>query len=247
MIGKGKSITHTRSLMDYVQSRDQAIELDRNLLIGETPLEMSNEFKMFQNLNSRCSKNSFSFVISPSVKDGKTLSQDDYKNIARDFLKEINLEKNQYVAYLHQEKQHKHIHIVTNRVNQQGIAYKDNFIGKKSQNIAEELARTYKLEVAQDIQRQNELSIKQHIEMAHEVVIKQKPKSIDKYAEMMREKGIQTHMKRAKDGRVVGVKFQVGKQMINGSSVSKLLSAMNIQKTLFNIAKRIISSSIRGI
>ena len=64
---------------------------------------------------------------------------------------------------------------------------------------------------------------------------------------MMNKYGIKLYLKKAKDGKIVGVTFKIGNKMITGSSVDKLLSAMNIQKAFVNIAKIIIKQTIKSI
>ena len=45
----------------------------------------------------------------------------------------------------------------------------------------------------------------------------------------MEEYGIQTHRRIASDGKVVGLKFQIGEETIKGSSVDRGFSAANLQ------------------
>ncbi|MHA7877945.1 MAG: hypothetical protein ACX93T_03445 [Bacteroidota bacterium] len=69
MIAKGKSIRHLSASIDYARIREQATVLDKNI-VTHTPQDVAKEFKAFQDINQRCARNSFSFVISPTVKDG---------------------------------------------------------------------------------------------------------------------------------------------------------------------------------
>jgi len=247
MIGKGKSIMHTRNAINYISTRDLAEELDRNLIIGESPEEISNEFDIFQKLNSRCTNNSFSFVISPDIDDGRKITQTDHRDIVRDFLKRMDLDSHQYIAYLHKEKQHKHIHIVVNRVDQQGIAYKDNFIGKRSQDAAEQIARTRNMVVARDVQQKNEQILKERISLEHSRVMQRQPRDIHDYADLMEKRGVKTHLKKANNGQVVGIRFQVGNKYIKASQVNRMLSALNLQQTLVEIARTVVKQMVRSM
>ncbi len=247
MIGKGKSIAHASNAIDYAMNKENAIEIDRNMVVGESGKEISNEFKIFQELNSRCEKNSFSFVVSPSIEDGKELTKSDYKKITQDFLKELNLKNNQYISFLHRDKDHFHLHIFTNRIDEIGKAKKDNYIGKKAQKAAERIAKDRHLIVAKDIQIEKEAKLRHVIEKAHSKVLKNKPKNIQEYASLMKQHGIKTHLKHANNGKLVGIKFQIGELTIKGSAVNKLMSAMNLQKTILNLSKTIIKHLGRSI
>ena len=86
MIGKAKSISHVSNAINYAQNKIKAVEINRNKVIGENGKEIAKEFRVFQNLNSRCNRNSFSFVLSPSIEDGAKLAETDFAKIAIDFL-----------------------------------------------------------------------------------------------------------------------------------------------------------------
>lgn len=247
MIGKGKSISHAANAIDYAMNKENSIEIDRNMVVGETGKEISNEFKIFQKLNSRCSKNSFSFVVSPSIEDGKQLSNSDFKKISQEFLKELKLENNQSITFLHKDKNHYHLHIFQNRINEFGIAKKDNYIGKKAQKAAERIALNRNLITAKEIQINKETNLREIIEKAHTKVIDQKPEDIIQYANLMKEHNIITHLIYANNSKFVGIKFKVGEQTIKGSAVNKLMSAMNLQKTILNLSKTIIKETGRTI
>jgi hypothetical protein len=73
MIAKGKSISHLSASITYALRREQAVILDKNI-VSQTPSEVAKEFKLFQQLNQRCERNSLSFVLSPTIEDGKNLS-----------------------------------------------------------------------------------------------------------------------------------------------------------------------------
>ena len=91
MIAKGRSISHLSASINYALSKEAAVVLDKNI-VAETPTEVAKEFKLFQDLNQRCERNSFSFVISPTIEDGKDLSQEQLASINKSFLEEMKLQ-----------------------------------------------------------------------------------------------------------------------------------------------------------
>ncbi len=140
MIAIGKSITHLRASLAYAQSKEKGILLDKNI-ISDSPSEVLKEFGLFQSLNSRCARNTFSFVLSPTVEDGHHLSYDGFRQIPRSFLSKMDLESHQYIAFLHQNTPHKHIHLYVNRISKEGIAYKDSYLSNRSSRTAELIAQ----------------------------------------------------------------------------------------------------------
>jgi len=232
MIGKAKSISHVSNAINYAKNKKDAVEISRNLVIGETGKEIAKEFRVFQNLNARCQRNSFSIVLSPTIPDGNKLTNYDFAKLAEDFLSRMDLKENQFISFLHSDKDHKHLHIFVNRINATGKAYKDNFISKKAQRIAERVAKDWNFTTAKEIQQAKEEWLKEHITDAHERILPQKPKDIFEYANYMKLYGIELHLKQASNGKVVGLKFQVGKDSIKASSVHRSYSAARLQKTI---------------
>lgn len=142
MIGMVKSVSGGGALFNYVCKPSKGFEVDRNLVSGITPKEIFDDFKVYIEQNQRASKKIFSMVLSPSIEDGHRFSRKDFREITLEFLKELDFDyKNQpYIAFLHNEKNHFHVHIIASRVNGDGSLIKDNHIGKKAQWAAHRVA-----------------------------------------------------------------------------------------------------------
>lgn len=142
MIGMAKSVVGGGTLFNYVCNPDKGFEVDRNLISGANSKEIFDDFKIYIEQNQRASKKIFSMVLSPDIKDGNNMQKDNFKFLTRDFLKELDIDyKNQpYVAFLHTEKKHHHIHILLSRVKDDGSLIKDNHVGKKAQWAAHRIA-----------------------------------------------------------------------------------------------------------
>ena len=152
--------------------------------------------------------------------------------INRTPLESIILEENQYISFLHSDEKHKHLHIFVNRIDSNGKAYKDHFISKKAQRIAESVAKQWNFTTANEIQLQKEERLARQIKDAHNKILSQRPRNIFEYAEQMKLFSIQTHLKQASDGKVVGVRFQIGDDSIKASSVHHSFSAAKLQKII---------------
>ncbi len=232
MIGKGKSIAHTSNAIDYAMNKPHAIEVSRNLLVGETGKQMAQEFRVFQNFNARCQRNSFSFVLSPTIPVGNKLTNEAFTNLTDDFLSRMKLNENQFISFLHSDDKHKHLHIFVNRINENGKAYKDNYISKKAQRIAESMAKARGFTTAKEIQIEKEERLSQQIKETHGKVLQQNPRDIFEYAEFMKDYGIQPQLKQASNEKVVGIRFHIGKESIKASAVDRSFSAARLQKLI---------------
>lgn len=232
MIGKAKSISHVSNAINYAKNKKGAVEINRHNVAGETGREIAKEFRVFQNLNARCERNSLSVVLSPSIPDGIKLTHADFAKLTDDFLERMKLKEQQYISFLHSDRDHRHLHIFVNRIDSNGKAYKDHFISKKAQRIAESIAKEWGFTTAKEIQQQKEDRLSNQINNAHEKILPQRPRNIFEYAEQMNLFGIQMQLKQAPDGKVVGIKFRIGEESIKASSIHRSFSAANLQKII---------------
>lgn len=86
MIGKGHSIARTGASIDYGwnQEKDAEVVL-KEYLAGDTPQEITEEFKIIQSQNEHCINNTLSFILSPTIEDGKNLTKKAQRNSLKIF------------------------------------------------------------------------------------------------------------------------------------------------------------------
>ena len=60
------------------------------------------------------------------------------------------------MPFVHTEKEHKHVHIILNRVKQDGTLIKDSFISKKAQFVAHEMALKHGFTSAKELKKVKE-------------------------------------------------------------------------------------------
>jgi len=237
MIGMGKSISHTSASMSYGLREDKKPEIVYSqYLAGDTPKEITQEFKTIQQQNHKCQKNTLSFVLSPTIEDGKELRNKNLKEITERFLKEMKLQENQAIGFIHRNRMHVHIHLYVNRINFQGQAYKDSFIGKRSQQVAERVAKQMGLTTVKEVQEKklNQIqNIRTEIKKIHEKVIWEiKPKDFDQYIKVMKDYNVKVIPSINKQNRLQGFRFEYGGQNLKGSEVHRSMSINKIAKQI---------------
>jgi hypothetical protein len=237
MIGKGKSIAHTGVSIRYGWNQDKDAKIIfKQQLIGETPSEITKEFQTIQELNYRCKHNTLSFIISPTIKDGEKLKAKDLEKITQKFMAQMKLEERQAVAFVHQDKKHKHIHLYVNRIDFNGKAYKDSFIGKRSQFAAEKVAEEMKLTTVKQVQFEKEFELKDmrtEIKRRHDLSIQQfKPRSFDEYIKAMETNGVKVIPSINKSNQLQGFRFEFDNYNLKGSEVHRKMSIINIGNEL---------------
>lgn len=237
MIGLGKSISHTGASMGYGWDLEKdAKVVYREHLSGDNSKEITQEFKVIQSQNHKCKKNTLSFVLSPTIEDGRELKDKELREITERFVKEMKLQERQAIAFVHQNKSHLHIHLYVNRIGFDGKAYKDNFIGKRSQQATERVARQMGLTTVREVQQQKLDKVKEvrsEIKQIHEkVVAEMKPKDFDQYIKYMKQREVEVIPSINKSNRLQGFRFEYKGHNLKGSDVHRSMSMGRIAERI---------------
>lgn len=243
MIGKGKSISHTGASMSYGWNQEKDAEVVyKQLLAGDNPKEVTEEFKIIQEQNQKTKNNTLSFVLSPTVEDGKELSRKQLKELTKKFIVEMKLKERQAIAFVHRDKQHTHIHLYVNRIDFNGKAYKDNFIGKRSQYAAERVAKEMGLTTVREVQQEklNELkSIRASIKQINEkVMVEMRPKDFDQYIKYMKQNEVKVIPSINRQNQFQGFRFEYKGNNLKGSEVHRSMSGGKLALQINNNSER---------
>ncbi len=225
MIGKAKSVSHARECLSYALSKGMAVEVCRENLAGETPGELADEFAVVQSRNNRCRNNTLRIEISPTIEDGNKLTNEQWEGIARDFVEQMELAENrQYIAILHQDTHHKHLHIIANRIDFNGVAYSDSNISLRAGKVCEQIAIERGLRTAMNVRHENEQKLeplKQKIRQLHGEIMRS-GMSEKEYAQQMAKRGVEVVYNQSKTtGRISGMSYVVDGQRIKASQVGR--------------------------
>ena len=228
MIGKGHAISRTKVSISYGWNQEKEAEIVlKEHLAGDTPDEITEEFKIIQSQNQRCHNNTLSFIVSPTIEDGKDLSKKDLGEIARKFLKEMNLQNHQAIGFVHRDKAHTHIHIYANRIGFDGKAYNDSFIGKRSQIAADNVAKELGLKRVRDVQQEKAQGLKglrQEIKNINDRVLQSRPKSLDDYMKKMKAHKVEVIPTINKSNQLQGFRVEYKGVNLKASEVDRSMS-----------------------
>ncbi len=243
MIGKGKSISHTGASMGYGWNQEKNAEVVyKQHLAGDNPREITEEFRIIQEQNTRTTNNTLSFVLSPTIEDGKNLSSERLQELTQRFITEMKLTEHQGIGFVHRDKQHTHVHVYVNRINFDGTAYKDNFIGKRSQYAAEKIAKEIGLTTAREVQQEklSELKrIRKEIKQIHEKVMTEKrPKGFDRYIKYMKQNEIKVIPSINRQNQLQGFRFEYKGHNLKGSEVHRSMGGSKLAIQLTNNSEK---------
>jgi hypothetical protein len=242
MIARGKSISHLSASIHYALRREEAVILDKNI-VAETPHEVAKEFQLFQKLNQRCDRNSLSFVLSPTIEDGKKLSNEQLERLNKSFLEKMQLQDHQYIAFVHKNTKHKHIHLYVNRIDYIGKAYNDQFVSNISAHVAECIAKDMGLQTAKEAQlaRRQERQIENPAivsiqQLSKATLAHREIDSIPKFVSFFNKEGANAGLRveayNNKMGAFQGLRFYAGEHKFKASDIDRSLSKQNLQHTL---------------
>ncbi len=133
-------------------------------------------------------------------------------------------------------------------------AYKDNFIGKKSQRVAEEIAHKKGLTLAKNVEISRKVETKElraEIKQIHEEVMKQRPKNFGEYMERMKANKVEVKPTINKAGKVQGFRLErYGKsfkasQVHRSINLGKMLVISNPTALALNTAKIVLRPLIK--
>lgn len=272
MVSKAKAVRGSAQSIDYILSDKElgdSLILDSNGLSGENGNEMISEMHFIQQSNTNCQNNCVSIVLSPS--DEKKFSTEELRKLTQDHLKNLGLDKNQYLATVHESTGHQHVHIFANRIDSNGKALNDSNIHLKAHESANKLAKERGLKTSKEIAKGLELSTKQTRDIIFKSYEESKKTSrtFDGFKNEMNKRGITVLESRNKKGELQGMRFLDTKsgQNFKASEIKKGVglpdlakSGMSFQKDIkltpplatnvsdiaFKIAKQVVKQS-RGI
>jgi len=249
MIGKCKAVGGSSAGMEYLfkdkqdQSKERGYELDRNMLIGENPNELISELKQWNADNAKELKNEvFSMVFSPAWDDSNKLSDEQLKQLGKEFIQKtlgINPDTQPYYMRVHEDTNNKHVHIYTPRTNADGKTISDKHCQYKAMNSADEVAKNHGLTRAREIMNNNieqEKVIKEELKKTLNQLVGQST-SWDKFKDSAKLKGINIKETINKKGELQGYRVEVGKMSFKASEIERKLTLPKIQEIFLNNVK----------
>lgn len=246
MIGKCKAVGGSSAGMEYLfqdqneTRKTRGYELDRNMLIGETPRELVSEIKEWNRDNAHELKNEvFSMVLSPSGRDGKNLTDEQLAEISKEFIAQtlgIDPNKQPYYMRVHDETNNKHVHIYLPRTDANGKTISDKHCQFKAMDSADRIAESYGLiraKIVHESKITQEKSIKDELKnQMHK--ISGETTSWEDFKKKVDKKGIKIDETINKQGRIQGYRISKGSISFKASEVDRKLTLSKLQETFKN-------------
>ena len=177
--------------------------------------------------------------LSFSPEDYKRMSDELIAEISRKYLQRMGIVNTQFVIFRHHDKAHDHVHIVYNRVDNDGNAITGDSNFKKSAAITKALTREYGLTFGKGKKNVNRDRLKGKDAAKYRMydLITAALKdchSWDSLRLALSKKGITMDFIRKADGSVKGISFSDGNVTFSGGRIDRSLTLGNIQKLLID-------------
>lgn len=149
MIGKvmtGKSFS---GCVRYVVDKPEAKILEAQGVRIDSAERISRDFGMQRKMNPELTQAVGHIALSWSIRDKDKLSEAVMTQVAKAYLEKMKITDTQYLIALHQDRQHPHLHIIYNRVNNQGKTVSDRFQRQLNAKACKEITLKYGYHLAE--------------------------------------------------------------------------------------------------
>ena len=225
--------------VNYILDSKKAAEL----LIGEgvrlkNTNSITKSFVAQTELNSRVTKPVGHISLDFSVQDKAKLSNAFMLEVADDYMNRMGIVNTQFIIARHYDKEHPHIHIVFNRVNNLGKTISNKNDRYRSEKICKEITRKYGLYFAKGKENVKVHRLKEPDKTKYEIYncLKElipKCKDMDELEAKLKKEGITLHYKyRGNTNVVQGISFIKNNLRFNGSKVDREFSYSKIKYRL---------------
>jgi hypothetical protein len=237
MIGKVSIGKTFKGCVNYVMGKDGAEVLYAYGVRSQSIPYAAKDFDTVRNQNPRISNavwhTSISFAYQDKVDDKLML------NVASDYLKELNLDGNQYLIVKHTDTRHQHIHIISNRVGFEGKVVSDRWCKNRTARACDLMEEKYNLTIAREQGRSYEndkrgdiRNVKEEISLAINHSLKSGVSNYEILKNDLLKSGIDLQIQKQSTGRINGVTFKKGELILKGSAVGKEFSYKRLLQSL---------------
>lgn len=213
---------------------------------------MAEDFEAQQRLRPGKEKAGAHLVLSfhPSEKPSDELM----RTLAKEYLAKLGIVNTQFAVVKHTDRDHLHMHIVANLVDNDGKAISDSYIGLRGKKIAQQLTQEYKLIPAlaknlklTHVEALNESeAVKYQI---YEAIVQslRVSRTLQDLQNQLLKRGIETVYKyKGKTDEIQGISFKKGNLYFKGSEIDRKFSYANLKKTLETQRRQRVSTEIKA-
>ncbi|MDR2084880.1 MAG: relaxase/mobilization nuclease domain-containing protein [Bacteroidales bacterium] len=235
-IVKGKDF---KGVINYILDKNKGTEIiDYDGLRLRDKDSVIQSFVRQANMNNRVSKPVCHISLDFSAQDKDKLSNTLMAQIARDYMSRMGIVDTQYIIGRHFDKEHPHIHLVYNRVDNNGKTISDSNDRFRSEKICKELTEKYSLYFSTGKENVKRHRLKEPDKTKYEIndsleSLVPKCKNWEQLILELQKQGIKTEFKhKGNSDEIQGVRFGKNGYLFNGSKIDRQFSFSKIDYQL---------------
>lgn len=228
-----------RGVVDYIlDSKKQATLIDCQGVLLNDNASIARSFIVQSRLNPRVDKFIGHISLSFSKQDLPRLTDELMIQISREYMEKMGIRDTQYIIGRHYDKEHPHVHIAFNRVNNNGKTISDRNDRYRSERICKELTRKYGLYFANGKEQVKTHRLKEPDKSRYEIyqVLQREVARCTDWNTLLKRlkaEGIDVRFKyKGNTNEIQGIVFTKNGYHFNGSKIDRSFSYSKIDKAL---------------
>ena len=237
MIGKIKKGSGFKGCVNYVLGKEQATLLHAEGVLAESKQDIIRSFCIQTGMNPGLKKPVGHIALSYSVVDAPKLTDEKMIQLAQEYLREMKITDTQYIIVRHQDREHPHVHIVFNRIDNNGKTISDSNDMYRNEQVCKKLKLKHGLFFADGKEHVKQNRLKEPDKTKYEIytAIKNeigKSKNWQELQQQLAKKGIGIHFKyKGQTDEIQGVSFTKGEYRFKGSEIDRCFSFAKLDKS----------------
>ena len=238
MIGKIVKGRSFKGCVSYVlESKDAKLLASEGVLETDTA-SVINSFYMQSLMNPNLSKSVGHIPLSFSPEDTPRLTDRFMIQLAEEYMKAMGIENTQYIIVRHNNTAHPHLHIVFNRVNNDGKTISDKNDRYRNEKVCKQLKDKYNLTYGKGKENVNVRKLKGAEQTKYEIchAIKNtlpKVGNWSRFEQSLSQQGISIEYKyKGQTNEIQGISFKKGEHSFKGSEIDRNFSYSKLDAVL---------------
>lgn len=239
MIGKNMTGRSFGGCLRYVLNRKEAVILETEGVRGSNTAAMIYDFNMQRELNPNLGKAVGHLVLSWHQHDLLKLSPPLMAERAREYMKLMEIRDTQYTIVQHTDRNNPHLHIVYNRVDNNGKTITDQNNYKRNEKACKALTEKYGYYYGKGKEQVNRDRLKGKEKLRYQLfdAITLAAKTAKNWQQLeatlkCQGIGLEYKYKSGSTTEVQGISFSKGRIKLKGSAIDRALSYTNMDKQL---------------
>lgn len=238
MIGKITKGSGFKGCVSYVLGKDRAELLDCSGVLSDSPQAVIKSFCTQSLLNPDIKKPVGHISLSYSLQDAPKLTNEKMVELAREYMREMKITDTQYMIVRHHDREHPHVHIVFNRIDNNGKTISDKNDRYRNEQVCKQLKTKYSLYFAKGKENVKQERLREPDRMKYEIynAIKNGLKTAQNWQQLkdyLSDRDIRMQLKyKGQSGMVQGVSFAKGDYSFKGSEIDRGFSYSKLDALL---------------